>query len=150
MRYVLHCHCGQVIVAAGAQAGTSIPCECGAEVSVPSLGKLRAFHQEVPAVASPAPSGTVKLHIGTIMIAIAVVAAQPALERRSVASAFALPMAMSAVATHGEMWRRCRDEGRPVSEEDRAAAVRFFLRVGLPFSGLVGVLRLLIPWLLVP
>ena len=39
--FSLECPCGQVIGVTGAQAGSTVQCVCGAEVRVPSLGRLR-------------------------------------------------------------------------------------------------------------
>jgi hypothetical protein len=41
-RYSLDCSCGRRIEVGPSQAGTKLTCECGAEVAVPSLSKLRA------------------------------------------------------------------------------------------------------------
>jgi hypothetical protein len=41
-RYSLDCSCGRRTDVEPSQAGTKLTCECGAEVAVPSLSKLRA------------------------------------------------------------------------------------------------------------
>jgi hypothetical protein len=40
-RYELDCTCGRTIVVVASQAGTKLTCECGQEIAVPSLSKLR-------------------------------------------------------------------------------------------------------------
>src|SRR5262245_45360110 len=41
MGFTLVCSCGRDLPVEASQAGTSVTCECGAQVTVPSLGKLR-------------------------------------------------------------------------------------------------------------
>ena len=40
-QFSLDCQCGRAIAVAGSQAGSTVVCDCGATVQVPSLGKLR-------------------------------------------------------------------------------------------------------------
>jgi hypothetical protein len=40
-RFSLDCRCGRTVTVAAAQAGSTVRCDCGAEVTVPSLGRLR-------------------------------------------------------------------------------------------------------------
>ncbi len=39
--YAVDCDCGKVLSVTAAAAGTSVSCECGADVSIPGLSKLR-------------------------------------------------------------------------------------------------------------
>jgi hypothetical protein len=40
-RYVVTCGCGQCLEVGPSEAGSSVKCDCGAEVAVPSLSRLR-------------------------------------------------------------------------------------------------------------
>src|SRR5271155_3117361 len=42
MEYQLECGCGRQVAVKATDAGTTIPCECGESVQVPSLSKLRS------------------------------------------------------------------------------------------------------------
>jgi hypothetical protein len=42
LQYQVGCRCGQQLVVTADEAGTTVRCECGADVPVPSLSKLRA------------------------------------------------------------------------------------------------------------
>jgi hypothetical protein len=42
MQYHVGCRCGQQLAVTADQAGTTVRCECGESVTVPSLSKLRA------------------------------------------------------------------------------------------------------------
>jgi hypothetical protein len=41
MEFSVECSCGRRLIVGSAEAGTTVACECGAPVAVPSLGKLR-------------------------------------------------------------------------------------------------------------
>jgi len=141
---------------AGSQAGISISCACGAAVSVPSLSELRESGQELP---NPplesdqerpnlpliAPMNVFQARIGTIMFSIAAIAVLFAIARAigAMAACCLLPAATEAIIL-SQMWLQCRAEGRPVSEADRETARRIFVRVGLPCSGLLGIVLFLV------
>src|SRR5262245_19169169 len=59
MDFPVQCDCGKQFVATDAMAGTRIPCGCGRQVSVPSLGEIRRQSQGdklSPPAALPADS----------------------------------------------------------------------------------------------
>ena len=48
MKFTLECPCGRSLAVEGTQAGTSVPCGCGAPVRVPSFSKLREMAGQRP------------------------------------------------------------------------------------------------------
>ena len=47
-RYELDCTCGRTIIVGSSQAGTRLTCDCGKEVEVPSLSRLRVSAGDNP------------------------------------------------------------------------------------------------------
>jgi hypothetical protein len=51
--YLLTCQCGKTIPVEAGQAGERVTCECGAQLDVPTLRKLRHLPAAQPAAAKP-------------------------------------------------------------------------------------------------
>jgi hypothetical protein len=53
-QFSLKCQCGQTVTVAASEAGSTVECLCGAEVKVPSLGRLREMVGKDPYESGPA------------------------------------------------------------------------------------------------
>lgn len=71
-KYLVPCSCGRTVPAGPNQAGSALTCECGNEVEVPPLRKLRSYPQQASQETTTGGQWTARHAVTSALVALAI------------------------------------------------------------------------------